>query len=388
MIRRLQNELILRASAVFTLTLIAAQPSFCVADISTGWQLVREVPSPHPALNMFGVRVGVHSGMVVASAVSTGNDPYFYSGSAFTFSSMGSDYPLELLPIGRPEENAFLYTAISASRVLIGDDEDPNPTTGAAYLFDRATGAQIARLTAPDGIGGRDFWFGQDVALTPQYAVVLAAGFQAGGAYVYDAENGNFVRKLVAGPAPFRPTSMDAETTLALVGTINTESAHLIHIETGALLKSFVNPFPAADDLFGIDVALGKQYAAVSSRHSGSGSQGGLVSVFNLESGMLSYSIEGNAFQHSSIDIDGRFLILGAPFQSSTPTRIFDLPSGDLLAELPHAETVAIHGRMAVLGQDRSVLVYMLIPEPGGFALATVCIACCYLWPISRCGRR
>jgi hypothetical protein len=325
--------------------------------------------------------------MVVASGIDVAATEF--SVDAFTFSATGNDVPRRLVPIGRTLPNGFAYTAISADRILIGDDEDPTGLPGSAYLFDRASGEQIAKLTAPDAIAGRDFWYGQHVELTPNFAVVMAADFDADGVYVYDAANGDFLRKIPFGGIHNGPFSLATNSRFALVEDNTAESAYMFDLATGELITTFSDPFPGDQHQFGLNVALSEEYAAIAH---GARNQTDIVSVFDVESGDLLSVLNVDApFPPASLDMDGDYLILsGRGLAPETPTRIFDVVRGIEVAELPHAASVAIDGQLAVLGpewyQDQRVLVYMLVPEPSSIAAASICVFCAIAWILTRRG--
>ncbi|QDU87753.1 hypothetical protein Pla175_11190 [Pirellulimonas nuda] len=313
-------------------------------DATGDWRLIDRVQLP-PGVEPFGTRVAVHSGGLLASGFYT--SPYSTRVFHTTVGSLSP--PVELLPTSPPERSFFWYPAISADRILIGDDEEGSPTPGAAYLFDRATNAPIAKLTAPDGVIGRDFWFGQDVALTPDYAVVQAIAFQNPGVYLFDAADGGFVRKI---DAPDGVQSIDANQDFVLTGGAATDKAQLYDIATGELLAEFENPNPIPlSPQFGSEVALGDGFAAILAPLP---QGGGSVSVFRLDTHELVYTLAMGSSTAGSMDADGRFLIVNGT--------IYDLPTGRIEATLPYSTAVAIQGNLAMIG----VSVYQRVPEPCG----------------------
>lgn len=354
-----------RVATILCLTAIAFVHS-SPTQANTAWQLTREVARDPDTQSEFGLSVDIDSGGVVATAVAAPSPGSFFQGSAVTFSATGMDTPVELIPSVIPTNNAFIYPAISATRVLVGDDEDPNPTTGAAYLFDRTTGQELARLTAPDGTDGQDFWFGQGVELTSNHAIAVSAAFAQGGAYVFDSQDGSFLRKLTNGEATFSPAAIAAEGNVAIVSEAGKERAYLFDLDTGSLLRELLSPQLPNQDIFGIDVAISGDYAAVSSRRTNGDDSAGFVSVYEISTGILQYTLPGNSQQLSGIDLDGqRLIVAGSPL-----TQIHDVATGSLLSELPAAEAVAIDGRTAVLANENIVQVYVLIPEPGSLLIA------------------
>lgn len=96
----------------------------------------------------------------------------------------------------------FGYSAgIDGSLAIIGmyEDGDLSADTGAAYLFNTATGNQTFRLTATDGQVGNHF--GHAVAISGNIAIVGAYGDDdhdkdSGAVYVFDTTTGNQLRKI------------------------------------------------------------------------------------------------------------------------------------------------------------------------------------------------
>lgn len=132
--------------------------------------------------------------------------------------------------------------AIAGDRAVVGAARNSAVAdrAGAVYLFDVATGAQIAKLTAPDA-SALDL-FGASVAITADYIVVGAtldddAGPNAGALYVFDAQTGGFMQKLIGSTITFRDNfagavaadgqSIIAGTSKDRMGTAGAGSAHL-----------------------------------------------------------------------------------------------------------------------------------------------------------------
>ena len=80
--------------------------------------------------------------------------------------------------------------ALSGSTAIVGAryDDDAGTNSGSVYLFDAATGSQIAKLTASDAAAND--WFGSSVAISGTTALVGAyndddAGSSSGSAYLF-----------------------------------------------------------------------------------------------------------------------------------------------------------------------------------------------------------
>ena len=101
------------------------------------------------------------------------------------------------------EQDYFgMSVAISGTTAIVGAhyDDDNGINSGSAYLFDTATGWQIAKLLPDDG--AEDDWFGWSVAISGTTAIVAAFfdddnGTNSGSAYLFDTTTGRQIAKLL-----------------------------------------------------------------------------------------------------------------------------------------------------------------------------------------------
>ncbi|MEN0112082.1 MAG: hypothetical protein AAF805_15280, partial [Planctomycetota bacterium] len=143
---------------------------------------------------------------------------------------------------------------------------------GAAYLFDAATGQQLRKFAPADRVAGDAFGVG--VALDGDTAVVGAGrGFTApsAGAYVFDVATGAEVARL----SPEDPQSLASfgglnavavDDGLALIGARGLDgrgAAYLFDAATGDQLAKIVPPVGVAGTLFGDQLALDDGVALV-----------------------------------------------------------------------------------------------------------------------------
>ena len=117
-----------------------------------------------------------------ASVLSTGS----------AYADLGDQLFKLLANDGAAFDNFGFSVAISGSTAIVGADydDDNGPDSGSAYLFDTATGEQIAKLLPDDGAGGDNF--GRSVAISSATAIVGAPwdddnGDNSGSAYLFDA---------------------------------------------------------------------------------------------------------------------------------------------------------------------------------------------------------
>jgi hypothetical protein len=145
----------------------------------------------------FGFSVAISGTTAIVGAM--GDDAGSHSGSAylFDFSDPCSITEIKLTASDAAELDYFGYSvAISGSTALVGacGNDDAGGQSGSAYLFDAATGSQIAKLTASDAAANDLFGF--SVAISGTTALVGAysdddacpgnINCNSGSAYLYD----------------------------------------------------------------------------------------------------------------------------------------------------------------------------------------------------------
>jgi hypothetical protein len=160
-------------------------------DTTTGQQIAKLLPDDGEAWTQFGVSVAIDGRSAVVGAHFDGdNGPR--SGSAYLFDAITGQQIAKLLPSdGQTDDNFGESVAISGTTIIVGapGDADNGPLSGSAYLFDVATGRQIAKLLPDDGAA--EEYFGRSVALGGTTALVGAdldddQGPGSGSAYLYD----------------------------------------------------------------------------------------------------------------------------------------------------------------------------------------------------------
>ena len=168
--------------------------------------------------------------------------------------------------------------AISGNILVVGTPGDDTGATdaGSVYVFDATTGSLLWTLNNPMPAAGDNF--GYSVAISGNTVVVGSpyddtGATDSGAAYVFDAATGNLLSMLL-NPTPAESDnfgfSVAACASTVLVGapyddTGATDSglAYIFHASTGILLAPLVNPTPADGDGFGWSVALSETRAVV-----------------------------------------------------------------------------------------------------------------------------
>jgi hypothetical protein len=143
-------------------------------DITTGTQLATLQPAQPIAYP------------VVAISGSTALVGDYQQNEAYIFDAITGVQSATLLPDVSTLDSYFgVAVAIDGNLALVGafGDDTNGANAGAAYLFDISTGAQLAKILAPDGATGDVF--GISVALEGNTAVIGASGANGGSGAVY-----------------------------------------------------------------------------------------------------------------------------------------------------------------------------------------------------------
>lgn len=163
-----------------------AQPgSVAVFDVVTGAELYR-ITRP----GFFGVDMDAEDGLLIVGAI---NDATLGSGAgaAYVFDlATGAEVAKLLAYDGGPGAALGVGVAISDSHLVASAYETSvNGTdSGSAYVYDRATFQQVARLLPSDGQPSD--WFGRSVAIdgTTPFVGAMRTGTFRGAAYRFDIE--------------------------------------------------------------------------------------------------------------------------------------------------------------------------------------------------------
>ena len=272
--------------------------------------------------------------------------------------------------------------ALSGATAIVGSvqDDDNGSASGSAYLFDTITGQQLFKLLADDGAGGDQF--GQSVAISGDTVIVGARSDidgdpNVGSAYLFDITNGQQLFKLLADDGAFNDAlgiAVAISGTTAIVGAakdddngIDSGSAYLFDITTGAQIAKLLADDGAADDQFGRSVAISGSMAIVGSPLDGENS--GSAYLFDTTTGkqlaklLADDGAPGDSFGNA-VAISGITAIVGSPLDNDNGTDsgsayLFDTNTGNQIAKLlpndgaaneQFGHAVAISGQTAVIG--------------------------------------
>lgn len=286
-----------------------------------------------------------------------------------------------LLPTDGAAGDKFgISVAISGTTAIIGApyDDDKGSESGAAYVFDVTTGAQLFKFTASDG--AKSDYFGISVAISENIAIVGAPFdtdkgiYPSGSAYVFDVTTGAQLFKLTSSDdAPFARfgNSVAISGTTALVGASDGfGAAYLFDITTGTQLFKLTASDGAPYEKFGYSVALSESTAIVGApTDDDNGRFSGSAYVFDVTTGAQLFKLTpsdaaaGDYFG-ISVTLSGTTALVGAPYgdekgEGSGGAYVFDVTTGTQLSKLTTSDgttgdffgnSVALSGSTAVIG--------------------------------------
>ena len=252
---------------------------------------------------------------------------------------------------------------LSSGRVLIGAQSEDIAAidSGAAYLFDAATGDLLRTLTHPipiDGTGGFGQDFGRGIALNGNHALI---GTFRGGAFFFDVVTGELLFSF-PGLSPDPESLALSEQFIAIGDITNTTGAtsagavQLFDKATGSNLRTFFNPTPSAFDFFGRSVAIDDNRILI-----GAGqvdfngiSNAGEAYLFDVNTGLLMHTFRDptqntNAFFGRHLDIEENQIVISS--EGDSEVHIFDAVSGNRLQTLTEQTPFGFFGVSVDLDQ-------------------------------------
>ncbi|MCH8879670.1 MAG: FG-GAP repeat protein [Planctomycetes bacterium] len=313
-------------------------------DVTTGAQLHKLTADDGAAFDVFGVSVGISGGIVIVGARAD-DDAGESSGSAYLF-DVTTGQQLHKLTAEDAAELDFFGNRVSISGdiAIVGatGDDDAGSGSGAAYLFDVATGEQLHKLTAADA--AEEDRFGHSVAISGANAIVGSwhdddAGDSSGSAYLFDVATGQQLHKLAAddgAPEDLFGDSVAISEGIAIVGArwdddacssdplCDSGSAYLFDVTTGQQLHKLTAEDAAADESFGNSVAISGDIAILGVRRDDDACpseplcDSGSAYLFDVTTGqqlqkLTAEDAAANEWFGTSVAISGGLAIVGAP---------------------------------------------------------------------------
>ena len=294
---------------------------------------------------------------------------------------------IKILPADSAVFGKFgVSVAISGPTAIVGASSNDGHETGAgsAYFFDAATGAQVAKLIASDG--AYQDYFGWSVSICGSTAIVGAwgdddNGSRSGSAYLFDVATGTQIAKLLPSDGKaddWFGRAVATSGSIAIVGAdfaddygYGSGSAYLFDVVTATQVAKLLPNDGAAEDRFGCFVAISGSIATVGAQADDDNSvNSGSAYLFDVATGMQFaklLSIDGRPTDSfgDSVAISGSTAIVGAPGDStrngtySGSAYLFDVPTATQIAKLLPSDgasseyfghSVAICGSMAIVG--------------------------------------
>ena len=312
------------------------------------------LPNDGLAGDTFGSAVAT-DGALVAVGAPWADDLGANSGAAYVLDPTTGLQLLDLLPNdGATGDHFGASVAVGGSRVLVGAPlaDAAGQDSGAVYVFDAGTGAQVAKLTPNDAAPDAQFGF----AVAVDGALAVVGGVDS--AYVFDLATGQQVVKLVPSVAGGGfGEAVDIDGGRALVGARLQDgvsgfagAAFLFDATTGAELHRLIADNGVVWAFFGAAVSLEGDVVAIGApeAYGGVGKHAGVAYVFDAVTGAQVHylwpnpSEGGHIFARfgSSVALDGPDLFIGArlshalPVVSAGAVFLYDPQSGAQVTKL------------------------------------------------------
>ncbi len=317
----------------------SASGSAYLFDTTTGQQIHKLLANDGAPNDWFGRSVAI-SGETAIVGANNDDDNGENSGSAYLFDISDPADPTQiakLLPDDGADGDRFGWSvAISGTTVILSAPTIDGLGSGSAYLFDisdPANPTQIAKLLPDDGADGD--WTGWSVAISGTTAVVGAHkhddnGTDSGAAYLFDTASGEQIAKLLPedGAAHDRfGISVAISGTTVLVGADHLEgevpgsnSAYLFDVTTGQQIAELLPDDGAESNRFGWSAAISGTTAIVGAHSDDdNGSLSGSAYLFDITTGqqiarLLPDDGTLNEIFGYSVAISGTTAIAGAPW--------------------------------------------------------------------------
>ncbi len=265
-------------------------------DASMGTQIAKLLPNDGAPDDQFGYSVSIGGGLAAIGATQATNDSEFHTGAAYLFDTATGVQVAKLLPSDGEAWDHFGWSiAIDHGLVAVGS---PQHGSGAVYVFDAATGVQIAKLLPNYDAG---VLWGRAVALDNGIVAVGAVsddtnGIRAGAVYVFDATTGVQIAKLLPNDGAEENRfghSIGIANGVVAVGAYwdddngtRSGSAYLFDAFSGAQLAKLLSSDGEANDRFGDSIAIGDQFVAVGTYDDDdNGPNSGSVYLFEVSTG-------------------------------------------------------------------------------------------------------
>ena len=300
-------------------------------DTGTWKQLFKLTAEDAARDDNFGASVAIHGTTALVGAP-LDDDNGSASGSAYLFDTTTGRQLFKLNPSDGSSSDRFgTSVALYGTTAIVGAnlESSAGSTSGAAYVFDTATGQQRFKLTASDAGSGDQF--GYAVALSGTTALVGAwrADLSAGAVYVFEITTGQQLRKLAAedaGPGHRFGDALALAGSTAVIGSSYDDtqgsrsgSVYIFDTDAGQQLRKITPADGSADSYFGQPVAVTGHHAIIGAvGDTGDGQHFGSAYVYNILTGTQAFKLlpsdplAGGLFGNS-VAANENTVIVGAP---------------------------------------------------------------------------
>jgi WD40 repeat protein len=364
--------------------------------------------------DQFGRSVAISGNNVIVGAWQVYASNGGKSGAAYVYDISKSREVLKLTASDAEVDDAFGHSVgVSGNRVIVGAslNDDDGTNSGSAYLFDLTTGMELFKLNASDA--EENDQFGNAVAIGEDRAIVGAAwrdetGVDSGAAYVFDIATGAELYKLVGSDTSEYDQFGNKVAISGNLGIVsahghdgaatNAGAAYVFDLSTGTQVCKLTISDATADEYSGYSVAIDGDLAIVGSALK---SATGAAYLFDARSGqqlmkLTASDVYFNQYFGSDVAISGNLAIVGAlgdnrevgaayVFDVRTGKELRKITASDLFNTYPRefndrfGEFVAIDGNKAVIGVrlsddhgTSSGSVYLFVPEPSPILFTAV----------------
>jgi len=304
-------------------------------DLTTGLQLAELAAAQTDPNDQFGFSVGISGQLAIVGALLNGDNGQG-AGAAYLFDTQTGLLTQTLFAtdfVGSESFDRFgTSVGISGANAIVGAPSaaEGMPQTGAAYIFDTATGTQLRRLAVETESNNNRF--GISVAIDGNLAVIGASGddenaFDAGAAYFYDLSTDTLTRITPADAQAGDEfgISVAIRGDIAVIGARSDDdngsqagSAYLYHVPSGALIAKLLSNDGTVNDRFGSSVGISNTTVIVGAFGTNDlGGNSGSAYLFDIATGLqLDELIAGDGQSGdefgAAVAIDGQRILIGA----------------------------------------------------------------------------
>jgi len=252
-------------------------------DLMSGNQITALAYPLGAANDRFGKAVAMNDERIIVSASNADNGG-LHAGRVLLYDAQSGALLDELRPaVLNSFDNFGVSVDLSQSLAIVGasQEDEQGRNAGTAYVFDLASGQQLHKLLPLDGMAGS--FFGSAVAIDGNLAIVgsvFGNAQSSGAAYLFDVATGLQIAKLVPGPAQGvndgfgQAVGISGSTAIVGALSANTQvgssgAAFLFDANSGSRLTTLLPSDPKGGGKFGSSVALDGDVGVVGAYRNG-----------------------------------------------------------------------------------------------------------------------